>query len=111
MAFKNGRACADGRPGFVGVLPAEPWDDLLGAPEGVAPLLLEDGLDAAVRCLVRTRVRPSGAILESLVAAFAEAAEPLVSGLPADAVALTELGHVIDSKLVVVNETDAFRHG
>jgi len=111
VAFKDGRARTDGGPWFVGVLSAEPWDDLLGSPGRVAFLLLENGVDTVVWCSVRARVRSSGAIVEILEPAFEEPAEPLVSGLPADAVSVTEFGHVIDSKLVVVDETDAFRHG
>ena len=111
VAFEDGGPGADGGPSQMGLLLAELGDDLLGAPSGVELLLLDDGVDAVVGCLVRAGVRPSGAIPEGLVPSFPEPAEPLVSRLPADAVALTELGHRVDSELVVVDETDAFGHG
>lgn len=111
VSFEDGGSGADGWPLHMGMSLLEPRDDLLGAPGGVALLLLEDGLDAAIGRLVGTGVRPSGAILESLVPALLEAAEPLVSCLPADAVAPAELGHGVDSELVVVDGADAFGHG
>ena len=111
VAFEDGGPGAEGGPSQMGALLPEPGDDLLGAPAGVELLLLEDGVDTALGRLVRAGMRLSGAIFESLVPALLESAQPLVSCLPADAVALAELGHRVDSELVVVDETDAFGHG
>ena len=60
---------------------------------------------------VRAHMRGPAALLQPLPARLREPVEPLVPGLPANAVARAELNHRIQGHLVIVNEPFALLHG
>jgi hypothetical protein len=60
---------------------------------------------------VRARMRGPTAILQPLPARGLEPPEPLVAGLPADAVPRAELDHRVQGQPVIVNEPFSLLHG
>ena len=101
---------AAGGPGPLGVAGLEALQDLPGAPPE-AGVLLEDQRDDVGRRLVRTGTRGTAVIVQPPRPALTVAVEPLVAGVPADAVAQTEFGHRPLATVEVLGEMMAFEHG
>ena len=98
-------------PRNVGMARLQPLHELFGPPVGVLSPRRQEELRHRVRDLVRTRVRRATPVLEGWTPAPVVARQPLVAGLGADGIARAELGHVVEPKTVVVNESFALFHG
>ncbi len=99
------------RPGRIGSTHLEPLQQLPRPPGRVALARREKDLSHALGHSVPAAQRSSAAILEAARAFGLEAIEPFVSGLPADAVALAELLHLVHAGAAVLHEANAFLHG
>jgi hypothetical protein len=95
----------------VGMPRCQPIQQLARSPTRMGPARLADQLRHPVRHRVRTLVRSATLVTQGGAAAFVEAAEPLVSGLPTDRVARTQLRHRVESALVVSDESFSLLHG
>ena len=102
---------ADGREIDRRVARAEPVQELVRPPARVLPTGLADQRRHLVGYLVRTPPRRPAAIAESVASAPIESVQPLVAGLPTDAVPRTQLGHRVQVQPVIANEALSLFHG
>jgi hypothetical protein len=93
------------------VSPLEDREQLLRAPEGVAPAKLEDRLGDLDRRLVRAAFRAARALLQAGRALFLEALDPLVTSRPAHAVAAAGLRQGERATLIGRDEQALLIHG
>ena len=98
------------RPGALRVAGAKTLEDLAWAP-AVAAVFLEDEGDDIGGGLVRDSAGRATSIEQSARPLVAEAIEPLVAGVAADAIAHAELGHGPMAAVEVLGEVVAFEHG
>ena len=98
------------RPVALRITGAEALQDLAGSP-AVARVFVQDQSDHIGRRLVRAGARGPAAVREAPRPFLPVPIEPLVAGVPADAVAEAEFGHRPRATLEVLGEMVTFEHG
>jgi hypothetical protein len=88
----------------------QPVEELSRTPLRVLSPRLADHARNIVADLVRASVRGSAAICQTSSPFLFEALQPLVSRLPADAVPLTQLLHLVEAQTVVLDELFSLFH-
>ena len=71
---------------------------------------LEHGVNEGLGCFVRTRVRASAAIRQAGRSVRLVAIDPFVRGLPADVETIGELGHRLQTALIIDDELHPLVH-
>jgi hypothetical protein len=99
-----------GGPGPLRVAGPKALQDLAGAPAKPG-VFLEDALDDVGRGLVRAGARSAAVLVQPPRPALTVAVEPLVAGVPADAVAQAQLGHRPLATGEVLGKMVSFEHG
>jgi hypothetical protein len=89
----------------------KPGEQLPRAPARMRPARHDDQLRHVTRDPVGTGVRGEAPIEKAWSTVRLKAREPLIAGLPTDAVARTELRHRVQTVRVVLDESAAFIHG
>ncbi len=110
MALEDVAGGAAGRPFPIWVPSGENLQQLLGPPAGMPSAGLKQSLGDLGGSLMRTRVGTAGQILEARRSFDLVPLDPLVPGLSADPVPVTELADGEHVALVVGNESYLLVH-
>ena len=111
VAFENVASGAAGRPFPMGVASGDNLQQLLGSPAGMPPASLEQSLGDLGRSLMRTGVGAPGQVRQASGSFGLVPIDPLVPGLAADPVPVTELRDTQQLTLVIADKPHLLIHG